>query len=447
MSITETITRTVSGAVGRTAARRTPSEDGWDALRGQVTGRLVIPTDPDWDEERTPWVVNVDQHPAAILHCADERDVEVAVQWAARHGRSVTAQPRGHAARRTVDGALMLRTRALQQLEVDAERRTARVGAGVKFGELLSRLDGTGLVALCGSNPDPSVVGLSLGGGVSWFTRKHGFTANSIVSFDVVDASGRRVVVDRATDPELFWALRGGGGDFAIVLSVELALFPAPELYGGRLLWDVAHAPLVLRAFRDLALVAPRELTLWAHVYHYPPVPDIPEPFRGRSFVGVATTYLGPPEAAEALLRTLREAAPVELDLLEPLPVSRLGEVAAEPTEPTPVLEHSVLLEGLDDEAIDALVHAVGDPVRCPLLVVQIRGLGGAFAESNVTHGAVSPVDAPFNLWAGGIPVVPELAGAIPHPPAAQLHRRGAGRRRRLPRRGPPPPAAGQAGA
>jgi FAD/FMN-containing dehydrogenase len=387
----------------------------WRSLRARVTGELVTPIDRAWDLERTPWLVNIDQHPAAILHCADEADVQSAVVWAVEHGHFVTAQPRGHAARRAVDGALLLRTRALQTLEIDVEARTARVGAGVKFGELLAALDGTGLIALCGSNADPTVVGLALGGGVSWFSRKYGFTANSVVSFDVVDAAGERQRVDRATDPELFWALRGGGGDFAIVLAVELALFPATEIYGGRLLWPVEHAPAVLRAFRDLAVIAPRELTLWAHICHFPPIPDVPEPLRGRSFVTVATTYLGPKTTAEALLWTLRESAPVELDLLGDVPISRLGDVAAEPTEPMPAMEHSMLLDALDDEAIDALVAATADPRTCPLMAVQIRGLGGAFGERTDADGAVDAVAAPFNLWACGVPAVPELAEAIPH--------------------------------
>jgi FAD/FMN-containing dehydrogenase len=257
-------------------------------------------------------------------------------------------------------------------------------------------------------------VGLSLGGGVSWFTRKHGFTANSVLAFDVVDAHGERRRVDRSTDPDLFWALRGGGGDFAVVLALELALFPEPSVYGGRLLWDVRHAGAVLRAFRDLALVAPRELSVWAHVMHVPALPDVPAPMRGRSFVTVAATYLGDAIAAEALLWTLRDAAPVELDLMGPVPVERLGEVAAEPTEPMPVLEHSMLLRALDDEAVDALVAATSDPATCPLLVVQIRGLGGAFSERHRADGAVCPVVEPFALWAGGVPVVPQLELAIP---------------------------------
>jgi hypothetical protein len=355
----------------------------------------------------------VNQRPAAVLECAGVGDVVAAVRWAVEHGRSVSAQPRGHAARTTLDGAVLLRTGALDHLEIDVARRTARVGAGVTFGRLMQALDGTGLTALCGSNPDPSVVGLSLGGGVSWFTRKHGFTANSVLAFDAVDATGTLVHVTRASDPELFWALRGGGGDFAIVVAAELALFPAPEIYGGRLLWPREDAGRVLRAFRDLALDAPRELTLWAHLYHFPPLPDLPEPVRGRSFVSVAATYLGPAAEAERLLRPLREAAPVEIDLMGPVPVGELGGVAAEPTEPTPVMEHSMLLQALDDEAIDALAATTADPATCPLMIVQIRGLGGAFAERPAGGGAVRPVAEPIQLWAGGVPVDAAVAGAI----------------------------------
>ena len=320
--------------------------DPFAELREAVTGRLVTPADPDYDRARTPWLVNVEQRPAAVLEVADPADVVAAVQWARRHGLAVAAQPSGHAPRSVLDGALLLRTRALQGIEVDAETKLATVGAGVKFGELCAALDDTGLMALAGSNADPTVVGLSLGGGVSWFTRKHGFTANSVVAFDAVDADGRLVHVTAESDPELFWALRGGGGDFAVVVSATLRLFDAPEMYGGQLLWPVEHAGAVLRAFRDLSRVAPRELTLWAHVLHFPDVEMVPEPMRGRSFVNVAATYLGSPKMAEILLWSLREAAPVELDLMRPFRPSQLTDVAAEPSDPMPGLEHSLLLTG-----------------------------------------------------------------------------------------------------
>jgi FAD/FMN-containing dehydrogenase len=391
------------------------SPDTFSTLAASVAGRLTTAVDPEYDRARTPWIVNVDQRPAAVLEVAHVADVVEAVRWAAAHGVPVSVQPGGHAPRTTLDGTLLLRTGALQGIEVDPVRRTATVGAGVKWGQLCDALDGTGLMALCGSNPDVSVVGLTLGGGVSWFTRKHGFTANSVVSFDVVDADGELQHVTRSTDPDLFWALRGGGGDFAVVVRMEVALFEAPQMYGGQLLWPVEHAAAVLRAFRDLSLVAPRELSLWAHVMHFPPIPDVPEPLRGQSFVTVASTYIGDAQMAEILLWSLREAAPVAIDMMRPITPGQLASVAAEPTEPMPAMEHSLLLTGFDDAAIDALVAVVGDPARCPLMMTQVRGLGGAFAESSATGGAVRPVAEPFQLFTMGVPAVPELAAAIPH--------------------------------
>jgi FAD/FMN-containing dehydrogenase len=397
-----------------TVAPDLTTEIPWDRLRGTVSGRLHLPGDAEWVAVSTPWIVNVPQRPAAVLEVADPQDVVTAVRFAADHGIAVTAQPRGHAARTTLDGALLLRTRALDTIDVDIQRGTARVGAGVKWGELMARLDGTGLVALCGSNPDPSVVGLTLGGGVSWFTRKYGFTANSVVSFDVVDPCGDLVTVTRTSDPDLFWALRGGGGDFGIVVSIELALMLAPSVYGGKILWPVEHAAAVLKAFRDLALTAPDELSIWGHVWHFPPLPELPEPIRGRSFVGVVLTHLGTAAEAEALLRPLRDAAPVAFDLVGPVPPSGMGMVAQEPTEPMPSLEYATTLTELDDAAIDRIVAVVGDRERSPLIVTQLRGLGGGFARTSPGSGAVAPVEEPFQLFAVGVPAVPELAQAIP---------------------------------
>jgi hypothetical protein len=387
----------------------------WDALRAAVLGRLVTPADADWQQARTPWMVNVDQQPGAVLEVANAADVVTAVRWAIESGIAVTAQPSGHSPRTTLDDTLLLRTRALRGIAVDVEERTAVVGAGVKWGELMRELDGTGLIALCGSNFDPTVVGLLLGGGVSWFTRAHGFTANSVLSVDLVNPEGELVHVTQESDPELFWALRGGGGDFGIVIRVEIRLFPAPELYGGQLLWSIEDAPKVLKAFRDLSLVAPRELTMWAHILHFPDMDIVPEPMRGRSFVNVASTYIGSAKMAEILLWSLRDAAPVVIDLMDEITPGAIGDVAAEPTEPMPAMEQSSLLTSLDDEAIDALVAAVGDRTTCPLTIIQIRGLGGAFAEEPALGGAVRTVVEPFNVYALGIPAVPELAEAIPH--------------------------------
>ena len=180
-----------------------------DRLRRSLAGRVVASGDPDWDAARTPWNVSVMQHPLAVAEVADAEDVRRAVRWAIDHGIKVTAQPIGHGAGDTLDGMLLLRTRALDTIEIDLTASTARVGAGVKSGELLAALTGTGLTFLTGSSPDPTVVGLTLAGGMSWFGRMYGLAANAIVAVDLVDGLGRKRHVTRSEDPDLFWAVRG----------------------------------------------------------------------------------------------------------------------------------------------------------------------------------------------------------------------------------------------
>ena len=223
----------------------TPHRDAVLDLRRRVRGDVHSPGDESWDQARMPWIVSVDQQPLAVLEAHDEDDVLTAVRWARDHDLRVAAQPVGHGASSSLAGAMadtvLLRTRRLDSHRGGRPVATATVGAGVKGGELCAELDGTGLTFLCGSNADPTVVGMTITGGISWFGRAYGLGADSIVSLEVVDGLGRSRRVSADEDPELFWALRGGGGDFAIITRMEVALHPAPSLYGGRLLWPATR--------------------------------------------------------------------------------------------------------------------------------------------------------------------------------------------------------------
>ncbi len=382
-------------------------------LRRRVAGQLHTPAEPTWDAARTPWVVNVDQHPMAVLEVRDADDVVAAVRWAVDHGVQVTAQPTGHGAGNAFDQVLMLRTRGLDGIAVDVQRRTAWVGAGVKGGELLAELDGTGLTYLAGSNPDPTVVGMTITGGSSWFSRGFGLGSDNIVTIEVVDGLGRLRRVSATEDPELFWAIRGGGGDFGIITRMEVALHPAPEVYGGRMLWPVEQMGDVLRTFRAVTESAPDELTIWYHTYQFPPFPEVPEPLRGKGFASIAVAFLGSREDGEALLAPFRALPDLAMDLMGEVLISEVGAIADEPTDPMPGLQRSALLTHLDDDAIDALVAVVGADSGSPLPVVQIRHLGGAFADTPEGAGAHGPVTEAYNLFALGVPAVPELVEVI----------------------------------
>lgn len=382
-------------------------------LTALLPGQVLAPGDPGWEEQSRGWILSVDQRPRAVLTVRDAEDVVAAVRWAGRHGAAISAQPVGHGATTALDQTVLIRTRPLGEITIDTERRVARVGAGVKWGELLAATSDLGLTGLVGSSPDPSVVGFCLGGGLSWFGRAYGLAAHSIVAVELVDATGelRRVTAD--SDPELFWALRGGGGDFGIVTAMELSLHPAPHVFGGRLLWPIEMAWPVLQAFRAVTSAAPDELTIWAHLFRFPPLPEVPEPLRGGAFVSIDLAYLGTAEQAIPLLEPFLALPACRLNTLGTVPLSELGSIAAEPVDPMPASEMSWLLRDLDEGAVDRLLDVVGARSTAPLAVVQLRHLGGALARASEAEGPAGAVVEPYQLFCLGVPTGPEVATAI----------------------------------
>jgi hypothetical protein len=394
---------------------RSAAADGLvlDELANLLPGQVRRAGDAGWDHDRAGWVTSVDQHPLAVVTALDPTDVVTVVRWAGRRGRSVSVQPVGHGATDAVNGTVLLRTGALDQISVDPAGRTARVGAGVSWGQLLSATDQHGLTALAGSNAGPSVVGMTVGGGLSWFGRKYGLTAHSATAFDVVDALGQLRRVTAEEDPDLFWALRGGGGDFAVVVAVELSLFPAAHVYGGRLLWPVQAAGPVLRAFRDAAASAPEELTLWSQLLQFPPLPQVPLFLRGGAFISVDLTFLGAAEDAEPYLADLRAIPGRVLDTLGTVALAELGDVAPEPLEP---MTHQVLsgfLADLDADTIEAFVRTAGADSGSTLTAVQLRHLGGAFARAEDGDGPVGAIAEPYHLFCLGVPQTPAMRNAM----------------------------------
>lgn len=390
-----------------------PTATALDQLRQQVAGTLHTPTSESWHVARMPWLVNVDQNPVAVLEVASRDDIVTAVRWALAHGVKIAVQPNGHGAGHDVAESLVLRTGRLSDIDIDVDNRTVRIGAGVNSGQLSAALAGTGLAFLGGSNPHPSVVGLSLAGGVGWFSRAFGFACDSIVSAEVVDGTSQVREVSATQEPELFWALRGGGGDFAAVVSLELALYPAPSIYGGRLFWPVEQMGEVLQGFRKVCDNAPETFTAWYHTLRFPPFPEVPEAFRGKAFAIVALAHLGEREEAERILAPLRAVPGVVLDLLDEVGVEAMADLADEPTEPMPGMMRSTVINDLDDATIARLVNVVGADAQTPLTMLQIRHIGGAMRRTSAQPSAHGPVDGMYNVSALGVPAVPELVTPI----------------------------------
>ncbi|RGA01603.1 FAD-binding oxidoreductase [Microbispora triticiradicis] len=389
-------------------------------LRRVVRGRVHVPGDETFETARLPWNRAVDQRVRAVVEIEDAADAAVVVRHAALAGLAVAAQPGGHGATTDLDGTILVRTGRLRGVEVDPERRVARVEAGVQWGELLTATGKHGLTGLPGSSPVVSVVGYTLGGGLSWFARRYGWAADSVRAFETIGADGVPARVTADSDADLFWALRGGGGDFALVTAVELDLHPAPRLYGGRMLWPADRAPELLAAFREVTAGAPAELTVWFTMVRFPPVPQVPEPLRGLAAVAVDTTFLGDEEEGRALLRRFEDVPGVLLDSRAAMPLDALGGICAEPTHPVPGAGRGELLTGLDDVVAGDLLAALGD--IAPLASVQVRHLGGALRRPAPAGGACGHVAEPYLLGMIG-PIMSPEGGRAVHARLAEIAR------------------------
>jgi hypothetical protein len=394
----------------RAAAPLDPSE-----LRARVTGDVVLPGDADWDAARLAWNLAVDQHPAMVALPETAADVAAIVSYAAAAGLRVAVQGTGHGAAARggeLSDPILLKMERMRGIELDSANRSARVEAGVVWAEVAGAAAEHGLAALAGSSPDVGVVGYTLGGGLSWLGRRYGLAASNVLSVEIVTAGGEIRRIDADTDPDLFWAVRGGGGSFGAVTAIEFALFPVAEVYAGIMLWPIERAGEILHAWREWTTDMPDEMTTVGRLLQLPPIPDIPEPFRGRSFVAIQAFFLGAEAAGAELIAPIRALGP-EIDTVATISTAVLQHVHMDPEHPVPGVGDGMLLDELPAAAIDALVAAAGPGSGSPLLSVEVRQLGGALGRPAAGGGAVSHLDADFALFGIGVAMSPEMGAAV----------------------------------
>jgi FAD binding domain len=381
-----------------------------DELRRTVRGRVTTPDDPAFGEVRMGWNRAVDQRVRAVVEVADAADAAALVGYARLAGLSLAMQPNGHGATADLSDAILVRTGALRSVTVDPVARTARVEAGASWGDVLAMTGKHGLLGLAGSSPAVGATGFCLGGGLSWFGRRHGFAASSVRALEVVDAEGVPARVTAASDPDLFWALRGGGGDFALVTAMELDLYPVPSLYGGRIVWPATRAAAVLEAFTEVTAQAPEELSVWCSLLDFPPF--LPPPLGGLSGVVIDAVHLGSEAAGRGLLARFEAIPGMVLDTRQPMPITALGDVCAEPTDPTPTMFRSELLTRLDSQVTASMLAAAGQGSVAPLTSVQIRHLGGALGRPSPDAGACGHLDEPYAVGMLAVTPTPEARQA-----------------------------------
>lgn len=364
-----------------------------------------------WDEARRACNLTDDHEPAAVLYPRSTAELAATVQYAVTTGRRVALQATGRGGSlAALDDTVLIRTERMQDVEVDPRTRSARVGAGVLCRELQAAAAPRGLTFLAGPSLDVGVVGYTLGGGVGWLGRRFGLACNTVIGAQVVTADGAVRQVDVEQEPELFWALRGGGGSVAAVASLELRLVPVREVHAGTLLWPIEQAAEVLHCWRVWTAEVPDTVTSIARLPRYPSSVEVDAHLRGRHYVGIETVIAESEEDADIWLRPLRALRPA-FDTIAPRPCTELGLLHDEGTRPAPMNgDHQLLLE-LTDGVVDGLLEHAEPGAASPPPVIEIHHLGGALGRSAPDdHGALDRIGANYAVYGLAHGENPDLA-------------------------------------
>ncbi|GAA4859750.1 FAD-binding oxidoreductase [Pseudonocardia benzenivorans] len=376
--------------------------DHHDSL-SRVAGPVLRPGDEGYAEEVAGFNATHLPAPAVVVGATCAEDVAAAVAHAAATGCKVAVQATGHGLLDELFGTVLVSTKRLTGVTVDPVARTARVGAGVRWREVIDAAAPHGLAPLNGSSSHVGVVGYTTGGGLGPMARRFGFAADHVRRFTLVTADARIRDVTPETEPDLFWAVRGGKGNFGIITEIEFDLMPVTRFYGGAVAFGAADAAAVLHAWREWAPTLPEDTTTSVALLRVPPDPALPEPLRGRFVVALRFAHLGPADEGAALLAPMRTVAEPVLDMVADLPYAAVDAVHMDPTDPMPVWDRGGALRELPAEAVDALLATAGPDVDVPLAMVELRLLGGAVGRPAEIPNAVSGREAAFSLYTLGV--------------------------------------------
>ena len=364
------------------------------ALRSAVGGRVYAAGDDGYHAARTPWQRKYDPQPAVVVEAASAEDVRAALVHAREAGLPFSVQGTGHGVVAPADGGVVVKTAALAAVEVDAGRRTARVGGGAPWSDVIAAAAPHGLAPLSGTSSSLSVAGYTLGGGTGWLSRAYGYAADSLLRAELVTADGEIVEASEAENPDLFWAIRGGSGNFGVATALEFRLHPVGTVYAGMTMFAADRAADVFASYREWALDEPDESNTAVLLAQMPPVPEVPEPIRGRRVLMLRTFYLGDAAEAERLLAPLRDAA--GSPLLDGMRETTFADAAAMLPSPPPMVSEMYfgLFDEVADEAIAAVVESEGESG------VELRHWGGAMARPEPGAGPIGHRDVPFSIVA-----------------------------------------------
>lgn len=391
-----------------------------ERLARQVAGAVYDGRDPAAAGETAAFNLAVTHRPAVVVAATCAEDVAAAVRYASEEGLQVTVQATGHGAAAPAEDTVFVSTRHLQDVQIDPVARLARVQAGVPWRTVIDAAVPHGLAPLSGSSSHVGVVGYTLGGGMGHLARRHGFAADHVRSLELVTAEGEIKVVTADSDPELFWAIRGGQGSFGIVTALEFELIEVPEFFGGAMIFPAGAVEDVLHAFSAWAPTMPEEVTTSVALLRLPPTDDVPPPMRGVVTLALRFGFTGPAERGEALLAPMRTVATPVLDSIGPMSYAAVDAIHMDPREPLPAVVRGALLHSMPASLIDALLGVAGPDVEIPLAVVEMRLMGGALGRPAAVPNAVAGRDGAFSVVVVA-PAPPPLATTAPVVTAAVI--------------------------
>jgi hypothetical protein len=384
-------------------------------LQAQVAGPVLAEGDPALMTEAAPFNVAHVLRPVAAVVATGPADVAAAVRWAAARDLPVAVQATGHGLFSDLAGHVLVCTHRMSWVEVDPQASTARVGAGTRWKDVIDAAAPHGLAPLNGSTSHVGVVGYTLGGGHGVLARKYGFAADHVRWIELVTADGQVVEVTAESDPDLFWALRGGKGNFGIVTAMEFDLVPVARLYGGGLFYPAEVAPELMRRWAAWAPGLPEDASTSVALIRMPPMPELPPPLQGRTVVHLRFAHQGTVEEGQVLLGPLTDGLgdPIIGGIGE-MPYAAVDSIHMDPTDPMPAMERGLLLSELTLETIDAFLGQVGPDAETPLLMAELRLMGGACARQPQVPNAVAGRTGAYTLFMAGIMAGPAAEAVVP---------------------------------
>jgi FAD/FMN-containing dehydrogenase len=354
------------------------TQDAISELQSGLEGDLITPDDPGYEEGRRVFLKGIDRRPSAIARVASTDDVARVVSVAREGGFELAVRSGGHsrAGHGTSDGGIVIDLAGLSDLEIDAGARTASVGPGVTAGEYTIATGEHGLATGLGDAPSVGIGGITVAGGIGFLVRKNGLTIDDLLSAEVVTADGDVVQVSQESEPDLFWAIRGGGGNFGVVTRLQLRLHEISEIVGGMLI--LPASPEVIVRFLEAAEGAPEELSAIANVMVAPPMPFLPTEAHGKPIVMASMAYVGPADEAEGVFAPFKALATPVADMVKPMRYPELYE------EGGPEMQHAVgrnfFAESIEPAAAEAILEQL-QASTAMMKAVQLRVLGGAMAR------------------------------------------------------------------